>query len=349
MRLHVLFNKQRALAVMVLVSTALIVLGERVGEYVRIPAQYLMAPAGEATMYVVAGLKSHAGKSETPMPREEVEALVRQQQMLVYRMDRQLQDLRQIRSDLEMFNKVRKIRLSGQYQPTPGVAVGLVYAKVLAEDALPYGDTRLLGRGRRVGAQKGQSVAVLRDLVTDRGKALPEGLSVLNPPREYATASARTFSQAILVGRLVQPSAFSAQMALVTDPQFDAPDLYIWRIANEDPPRHILVGGHEVPLRDGPDGNNELIPVRAVGNGKEMEIQSVPADHKVQKGDWLIMPYERTYWPADILVGRVWRVEDPGTGHVKVYVHPEADLSALRDVYIMIPESNGSSTGGGGR
>ncbi len=346
MRLQVMFNKQRALTLMVLVSTALIVFGERVGQYVRIPAQYLVAPAGEATMYVVAGVKSHAGKSEKPMSREELQLLVRQQKVLAYTMQQQVEEFRRIDESMKLFNR---IKYSRQYRPTQGVAMTLVPARVLAEDPLPYGETRLLRPGRQAGAQKGQSVVAVRQLVTDRAKALPEGLSVLIAPEEYVSEGDRKLTEAVLVGRIGQTTAFSAQMILVTDRQFKSSDMYIRRIINEDPPRHILVGGHEMPLRDGEDGNNELIPVEAAGNGKELEILSVPAEHNVMKDDWLVLPVQRTYWPADIVVGLVSRVEDPGTGHLKVFVRPATDLSALRNVFIMLPESNGASPPGGSR
>ncbi|MCY2925802.1 MAG: hypothetical protein NT031_10240, partial [Planctomycetota bacterium] len=232
------------------------------------------------------------------------------------------------------------------YCPTPGVSITLVKATVLAEDPLPYGETRLIRPGRQAGALKGQGVVAVRQVVTDRAKALPEGLGVLIPPKEIVSEGDRKLSEAVLVGRVGQTSAFSAQMILVTDRQFKSSDMYIRRIINEDPPRHILVGGHEMPLED---GNNELIPVEAAGNGKEMEIQSVPAEHNVMKGDWLVMPVQKTYWPADIVVGLVDRVEDPGSGHQRVFVRPAAELSTLRDVYIMLPESNGASPGGGSR
>lgn len=338
-----MFNKQRAMAVMILISTALVVLGERVGEYVRIPAQYLVAPVGEVTMYLVTGLKEHVAKTEKPLSREELELLVRQQRSLAYTMQQQVEQSRRIQADMKLFNR---IKYSQQYRPTPGVAMTLVPARVLAEDPLPYGEMRLIRPGRQAGAQKGQSVVAVRQLVTDRAKALPEGLGVLIPPEEMVSESDRRLTKAVLVGRIGQASAFSAQMILVTDRQFKSSDMYIRRIVNEDPPRHILVGGHEMPLDD---SNNELIPVEAGGTGKELEIQSVPAEHNVLKGDWLVMPVQKTYWPADIVVGLVDRVEDPGTGHQRVYVRPATDLSTLRNVYIMLPESNGASSGRGAR
>ncbi|MCY2932186.1 MAG: hypothetical protein NTV86_22360 [Planctomycetota bacterium] len=345
MRLQVLFNKQRALGIMVMLSTAMIVLGERVGEYVRIPAQYLVAPVGEATMYVVAGVKSHAGKSDKPISAEELEVFIRQQQMLAHTMGRQLQEFRSISIDMQEFQHVGKVRISQSYNPTPGVTAGLIPARVLAEDSLPYGQTRLVARGRRAGVLKGQSVVTIRQLVTDRAKALPEGLSVVAPTDQFGTETDRLLARAVLVGKVIQTSAFSAQMVLVTDTQFKAEDMLILRVLKDNPPRRITVDGREAPLDE---SNNEPIRVTAVGNGKELEIKgSVPAEHKVQKGDWLVMPYEMTYWPTDILVGLVSRVEDPGTGHQKVYVQPAADLSSLGTVYIMIPEVTAAPSGGG--
>lgn len=344
MRLQVLFNKQRALAVMVMASMAMIVFGDRVGEYVRIPAQYLVAPVGEATMYVVAGVKSHAGKSDKPISAEELQVLIREQQMLAHTMARQLQELRNISIDMQDFQRVGKVRVSPSYSPAPGVTAGLVPARVLAEDSLPYGQTRLVARGRRDGVQKGQSVVTVRQLVTDRAKALPEGLSVVAPTEQFGTEIDRKLARAVVVGKVVQTSAFSAQMVLVTDTQFKAEDLLILRILGDNPPRRITVDGREVPLDE---SNNDPIRVTAVGNGKELEIKgSVPAEHKIQKGDWLVMPYELTYWPTDILVGLVSRVDDPGNGHQKIYVQPAADLSSLRMVYIMIPEVTAPAGGG---
>jgi cell shape-determining protein MreC len=341
MRVQVILNKQRVLVIMVLFSAALIAMGERVGSYVRTPAQLLVAPVGEATMYVVAGIKSHAGQSDRPLTRDEAKVLAQQQLALANIMQVQLEEYRQLRQDMERFNTVT---ISPLFGPVRNVTVSLVPARVLAEDSLPYGASLVVRPGRKAGAEKGQGVVAVRQLVTDRQKAITDTLPVLIPPQDFVSEGAQRLSEAVLVGRLGRTSAFSAQMHLVIDRQFKTVAC-VRRMINEVPPRRVMVEGHEESLTS---GNNAMILVTAQGNGVELEAQ-VAAEHNVRKDDWLVLPVDRSYWPAEVLIGMVSRVEGSTTGFHKVYVRPAVDLSSLRNVYILVPQSGAPGPGEEGR
>lgn len=311
------------LTIMVLLSAAMIGFGDRAGSYLRTAAAYLVAPLGEPTMYIVTGIKGSAGRSDRQMTAEEAEIFLQQARQLENNMKVRQEAMETLRQDLENFGGVR---LAHQFNPDRDAAVSLVQARVLGEDSLPYSASRLLRVSRKAGTETGQAVVTKRQLVTDRQNAVTETLPVFVPDRTAEIA------RSVLVGRLGTTSAYTAQLILTIDPSFKTEGAAIRRVVDLSNPRSILVGGHERPLRD----SDPVISVAAVGTGTEMEAQAA-AEHKIAPGDLLVLPVARTYWPAEVLAGVVTRVDESTTGFDKLHIRPAADLSALRDVYVLVP------------
>lgn len=214
-----------------------------------------------------------------------------------------------------------------------GFKCKLVEAKILGAEAISMRDRKLLGAGRDRGLAPGQIVTTRR-LAHELDVALPEKLLVLGSSH--------------VVGRIIDCAAFSATLQLVTDGGFEMPAALL-RTVGPAQTRTFYVKGpggqrREVIRRhDGKTPHRHTvgpaIAVQAKGNGRDIVLQSVPAEHGVEPGDVLISSESTQLLPFGLQIGAVTRTEpDKTDAHfVTVYVKPSADFQSLRDVYIVVP------------
>ena len=162
-------------------------------------------------------------------------------------------------------------------------------------------------------------------ILTDRSKALPTDLAVV-------TTSA-------LVGRLVDAGAFVARMQLVTDRDFKV-SARIRRLVDPNHPREITIIREGSAAREVLTEHNSVpLDVQAVGDGSNgLVVSHVPEIDNVLPGDLLVTAGEGLL-PVEMGIGRVRQAQrDPqNPHHFTLKVAPEADLSNLREVYIVLP------------
>ncbi len=211
------------------------------------------------------------------------------------------------------------------YDRYSGFECRLIPARVVGMDALGYSQSRLINAGSSSGAASGSAVTT-RQLLTDRAKALPQELAAI-------TSTA-------LIGRLAGGGAFSSRLVLVSDSGYSI-RAQLKRVINPDDPRKILVsndgGASFEPLSR---SNNGLLDVHAGGDGSGgLVIRHVSSQHNVRVGDLLWTRPGDPYLPARIMIGRVDSVvEASDKPHfVTVHIKPEADLDALREVFVVVP------------
>ena len=327
-------NKARMLAILMVAALATSLLGRHAADVLRMPAHYVLAPLGDLGTSGAAAFKSRlADRAVGTISEQEAR-----------RLRRELDDLHHKVIALTWFgyywkNQCRQIQgLRKPYGPIPENCE-LIPARVVLGEALPYGRSKTVNVGRARGAGEGMHVV---EVLTDRSKALPEGLPTI-------TASGST-----LVGRIEVAGKLIARIQLVTDRGFGT-RAYIWRTMDRDPKkrRRITVtteaGAREQVLTR---ANNDPIEVEARGNGdNELKVAAVPKDHNVRPGDRLWTRPDNRILPVQLIIGKVVRVErsQKNPAFVDVYVKPAADLAVLRDVYIVRPLASTLPARTGGR
>jgi len=236
-------SKRSVLLVLVALAVLAYILGARTAGPLRGMVQPILAPLGDGGMYLTTAMKTaFASQGLTP---KQVRQLKRENARLrglaAYWKD-QADLYRRRASGLSTFRKT--------YGPIEDLPCELIPARVIAEDSLPYGQTRSLNVGQKDSAVAGAAVIAAEPLLlTDRSKELPERLAVV-------TGSA-------LVGRLSQSDAFTSRMMLVTDRAFRT-RARILRVIDFDNPRKIVVTtGGQAAEEDLRVGNNTLIEVEA--------------------------------------------------------------------------------------
>lgn len=322
-------TKNRVLGTLLIGSVVVILLGGGLSERLRHGAWPALAPVGDGATYLTTFLQRQARDltaegltgAEARKLREENKELRGQ----VFRLEADL--LRRMRQQ-------RAIDSIAGRLPS-GFPCRLIAARVVGQDSLPYGSTRVLNVGGQGKAAPGQYVTTRR-LFTDRSKALPEDYAVVG-----LTA---------LVGRLISTGAFTARMQLVTDKNFKVLG-GIRRIINPRNPRQITLygprGGRLVTIT--PATSRILVPVECQGDGKDgLIVKQVKEQHNVRVGDWLMTSDKEAFFPARERIGTVTHVEpEPDApGFVRLKVRPHADLGALQEVYIVYPLGDHSAGGG---
>lgn len=283
----------------------------------RVAMQWLVTPLGDGLMYMTTAFNSRLAESIAPgIAPEDARRLQRENEGLRNRLlalEQQWQLRRQQESAME----------SLLYGPMHDFPCELIAARVVAADAMPYSGTRVINAGRRHGADAGMRVC---RVITDRSKALPPNLAAI-------TASA-------LAGRITESGAFTARLQLVTDANFTI-RARIRRIIDPAKPRviRVLMEGRaaEETLSE---ANNKPIETPVSGDGTgELIVPDVSKYHNIQPGDYLVTCGDEAFLPAEIGIGRVTRVVDNAKykGMTTVYAKPLADLSTLRDVYVVLP------------
>jgi cell shape-determining protein MreC len=317
------YSKRRLLGVLMTLSLATALFGQRPASYLRQALHVIIAPFGDGGMYVVTSLKTGTGDKKTRnlstaeihALQDENEQLRQQNEEMEYRLAAQQRDSREQMEALQHL-------VRGSFQPRDDIPCELIPAQVVAADSLPYREGRMVNRGTYGGATVGAPV-LTRLLKTDRSKELPANLAVV-------TASA-------LVGRIESGGPFTAYVRLVTDPGFQLQGRILRRI---DPnlQRWIKVlakgAAADEPLSE---QNNRPVVVQATGDGKGGLVATSYDYEKILPGDWLMTADNDAYLRASVRVGTVEEVEPlpSAPGQVRLRVKPFENLEALRDVFIV--------------
>ncbi len=280
----------------------------------------VLVPVSMPGAYVTVHLRTRLDEmtaSTSAGDSEKVQALRRQillMQQMIEHQRRQIQTLTKWNGTLE------------------GFRCRLLPARVIAAEPLALRNRRLVGAGRRSGV--GQGDLVTTRIILHGSSPLPDKLTVLG--RNY------------VVGCISDSSDGSATLLLVTDPHFKMP-ARLWRLVEPGRQRTIYLTTPTGEMENrtfahsgrgpGPEPVGKPIPVEAVGNGREVVLEHVPANHGVRAGDILTSDGSTGLLPVGLTIGRVSRVErDRSDAHfVTVFVEPLADLHRLREVYIVLP------------
>jgi len=317
-------TKKRVLTAAVALSLVTTVLGDAVGGRLRNLVQPVLSPLGDAGMYLTVAIRKNlAGRAGGDTSPEAVARLRGERDQLLGIAAYWMHESDKRKGQLDELLKFQR-----SYGPASALPCELIPARVVGEPSLPYARTRSLNVGVADGAGAGQVV-----LAHDRSKALPSDLAVV-------TASA-------LVGRISGAGAFSAQLRLVTDPEFKTPAL-IRRIVDPNNPREIYVTEGAASLQLLNESNNLPIEVQAVGNGRGgLAVADVWRYHSVLPGDLLVTREDR-FLPLEVRIGRVSEVRnDPDHANwVIVTVQPELDPAKLRNVFIVVPLAGGPAPRG---
>lgn len=305
---------QWVLTVMLALSILMSVAGQGIARPAREMFQYVMIAPTDIGMYLATTFRRAFGdEGGQGLSAEQAEAINLRQQLLeneVAYLRGRLADSEQQVRDLANFQEV--------FAPAKDVRCTLIPARVVSGESLPYGDSRTVGAGERQGVRPGDRVTTRR-LVTDRAKAMGK-FNVLG-------ANA-------LVGRLGDTGAFTARLILVTDREFSIQAIVRRDLANA---RMIPGPTKEVPLTH---LNNPDIICTAVGDGwSGMVVRGISADERVQVGDSLVTSIPDTVFPNMVPIGTIVEVRDDPqqAGFQELIIAPEADLAALRRVYIVYP------------
>ncbi len=287
---------------------------------IRSGVQFAFVPLGDLGMGAVAAINADSDydiDDAENLSKVQIARLIAQNRLLRV----------QVRAISQRYvDNLAQSRLIDQlYDRYSGFECRLIPARVVGMDALGYSQSRLVNAGRSAGASSGAAVTT-RQLLTDRAKALPRDLAAI-------TSTA-------LVGRLAGGGAYSSRLILISDSGFTI-RARLKRVIDPDAPRNILVsndrGASYEPLSD---QNNNLLDVQADGDGKGgLVIPHVSSQHNIRPGDWLWTRPDDPFLPAMIMIGRVDSVvEAPDKPHfVTVHVKPEANLDALREVFVVVP------------
>lgn len=304
-------------------------LGAGFSDSFRSAVQFAFVPLGDLGMGVVAAINA-----DSTYDIDDIENMSKVQIARLIEQNRLLRTQLNAISQRYVDNLAQARLIDQLYDRYSGFECRLIPARVVGMDALGYSQSRLVNAGRAAGASDGSAVTT-RELLTDRAKALPSDLAAI-------TSTA-------LVGRLSGGGAFSSRLILISDSGFSI-RAQLRRVINPDDPRRILIlneGGasYESLSR----GNNKLLDVQADGDGRSgLVIPHVSSQHNVKPGDWLWTRPDDPFLPARIMIGRVDSVvEAQDKPHfVTVHIKPEADLDALREVFVVVPLGRLAGTGG---
>jgi len=329
MRLSRKPSKRLLLALLCLTSIVLMVLGQRARWLCRLTRPVLM-PLSNVGMAVTAHVRGRTGQvwNSSEQDNDARLAELRQdllkKQEIINQLNRKLTELRGWDSVLR--------RARPNQRPLTAYSCKLIDAIVVGGEGLPLRQRMLVGVGNRQGVASGDLVTT-RLLLHEFPRALPLGLSVLG--RNY------------VVGRIIDSSAHSATLQLVTDRSFRLP-ARILRLVDPGEKRTAYVSGsggalvRRVFRHDGSSSAaqvaGEPIAVRADGDGGQIVCRQVSAHHEIRPGDELTTGGTEAL-PFALTIGRVSRTEpEKADPHfVTVHVKPLADLAGLREVYIVLP------------
>lgn len=317
-------TKSWLLGTMLGVAVVMTLAGTELSARVREFAGFVVTPFGDVGIYAVSALNRRIGtggrRSVSPT---EAARLVQDNERLARRLSMVEAELsRQIQIQLEADSLYGRIPY-GQWRLMP--------ARIVAAEALPYGKTRMINKGNRDGVVAEARVTTRR-LLTDRAKALPTGLPALS-------GNLTDVADGVMVGRIVHAGAHTAMLQLVTDAGFSI-RARIRRVIDPENPRTITQTAGDAREARLTDQNNSPIDVIAVGDGAgSLLIGDVYAYDNVRVGDRLVVAQDGLL-PGEVSIGTVVDVADDPERlglFVNLKAKPAADLSALRDVFIVLP------------
>ncbi len=312
-------SKRSVLVVLVGLAILTYVLGPRTAGSLRGIVQPILAPLGDGGMYLATAMKmAFAPAGISP---EQARQLKRENALLsglaAYWKDQAHLHRRRV-AGLITFQK--------SYGPLADLQCELIPARVVAEDSLPYGQTRSLNVGQKDKAvARAPVISAEPLLLTDRSKALPTRLAVV-------TGSA-------LVGRLSQAGAFTSRMTLITDRAFGTRARILRIIDPRNPRKIVITTGGQAAEENLSVENNFLIEVEARGDGAGgLVISDVSEYHNIRPDDMLLTAEDR-YLPVPVRIGRIYKVQKNPRHPLReiIWVRPDATLESLRDVYIVVP------------
>jgi cell shape-determining protein MreC len=333
MKLHRVITKPRLLGLLLLASVASSFAGHRTSVPLRRLARLALEPVADGGVYLatVAGSSLQAAGGNVISPKD-ARALADENE----RLRGALIELSQRLGKAERENREIQDIHARLYRPNDDMPSELIPARVVALDPLPYSATRVLDQGTPAGARPGLPVTT-RGILTNRAAALPTGLAVM-------TASS-------LVGRVTDADAYTARLQLLTDPAYRVP-VKIRRLVDGSHPRTITVMRDGLPVEElltlsHPDVEVDFPGARGDGVSG-MVIENVKSLHNICAGDLVYTRAADMAVGAEIPVGRVSEVEDDSRqpGFVTVRIQPYAEMTSLREVYIVIPPRGGFSEGG---
>lgn len=347
-------SKKLLLACLLTAAVVSSLLGPDVSGWLRSATGFVITPFGDAGMYLATSLNRKVGTfGRRAVSSVEADRLAEENARLRRRLGAIEGELaRQLR---------RQAAVDHLYGPIPYAQWRLIPARVVAADALDYGKVRLVNAGSRQGVAGG-ALVTSRQLITDRSKALPDGLAaVAELPRDQSdnTAGARAgagergrafagrlpknldeVAGAVLVGRITRTGAHTARLRLVSDRHFLI-NAMIRRVINPASPRTITLTGRDAQEVLLTERNNAPIDVVAVGDGAlGLTVTGVYALDNVLPGDVLVTSGADGLLPAEVRIGTVTEVtDDPERRElfVNLKVAAAADLAAVRDVYVVVP------------
>lgn len=191
----------------------------------------------------------------------------------------------------------------------------LVSARVVASDASPLNDSRLVNAGRLSGVREGAAAASSYFTIeNDEADDLQSGMSIL--------------SGEALVGFVDQVGTHAARIRLLSDTGMEL-TVTIARLAD----------GKYYPL----DADFWMVGTGANGSG--LEIRDVShryiRDGAIQEGDFVLTSPIDTRLPAPLNVGVVSRIQpDPDNALLyRLEVTPAVDYARIRSVFVVDPRS----------
>jgi cell shape-determining protein MreC len=207
----------------------------------------------------------------------------------------------------------------------------LIPANVLAYPSLPYTQSRTIGSP--MGDLPAGTRVTTRELLTGCQKALPPGLA--------------TISTTALVGQIAESGAFISRMQLVTDAKFNTKACIYRELGPGQVRKFVDLTKGDAAVKNLTKDNNKAVPVFAVGDGARGLKAVASKDHGILAGDLLATVYSDSFLPEGVRIGHVEEVRDDPKepGQVILIIRPEADLSALSEVYIVVPPSIKQSPG----
>lgn len=327
--------RQLLLAALLAASALSCALPREVSSLLRMSLRWALDPLGDAGMYArvavsdaMTDLHHRASDSlESDLPVAEARALRDENA----RLRRAMEELRR-KYAVHRRRQLEARRLYGQLG-IDRLQWDLIAGRVVGIDSIPYGQSRAVNAGSSRGVVSG-SKATTRTVLTDRLKALLPG------PLAAITTEA-------LVGEVVETWRFGARMRLITDPGFQVNAL-VKRVVDPDNPRRIVIlergNAQERPL--GPDDPRVDVLVAGDGTGG-LIARDVPEIHRIRAGDLVFLKETDRFLPARIGIGRVSEVKtQPRNPRFAVLrIEPFADLTSLREVYIVVPTLSGRSMG----
>jgi len=328
MKIRLRYTRKALLAVLLAASAVLALLGPGPSGWLRGVAQVVLAPLGDGGMYLTTAFESHASESAMrPISPAEAKRYQEEIRRLGGQVHGVTQEYLRAKRRLEDVQGIR-----GLYGPIRDLPCELIPARVVGADSLPYGSTREINAGGADGAGPGAMVTT-RKLITDRSKALlPAKLRAIT-----AVQRLHTVAGSVLVGQLVATGRFTARLQLVTDRGFEMP-ARIRRIIDPADPRTIKTATASEKLTK---RNNTPIDITVRGDGAGgLVVREVKADHNIRPGDWLVTNGGDDFLPVEVRIGTVVKVVDHSerpNWHVTVHAAPAVDLSAVRNVYIVLP------------